>query len=70
MSTSYVESWRDPQVLGHRFRGLIDDRDLSMDPREVIERVKSELVSSIVSQIMNELGPAIDEAITSAWSDK
>lgn len=70
MSASHVESWHDQAIRGHQFRGVIDDRDLSMHPREVVERVKCELVSSIVNRIMQELGPRIDQAILEAWGQK
>lgn len=70
MEASHVESWKDERIRGHQFRGVIDDRDLSMQPREVIERVKCELVSSIVNRLMQELGPRIDEAIIRAWRDR
>lgn len=69
MAASHVESWRDKTNLGHRFHGVIDDRDLAMAPQEVIERVKCELVSSIVNRIMQELGPRIDKAISDAWKE-
>ena len=67
MSASHVESWKDERIRGHHFRGVIDDRDLSMQPGEVIERVKCELVASIVHRIMDEIGPRIDDAIMIAW---
>jgi hypothetical protein len=70
MTASHVESWKDARVRGHQFRGVIDDRDLSMQPMEVVERVKCELVSSIVNRIMQELGPRIDEAIIHAWKQE
>lgn len=70
MTASHVESWKDHSILGHQFRGVIDDRDLAMTPQEVIERVKCELVSSIVNRIMLELGPRIDNAIKDAWKDR
>jgi hypothetical protein len=70
MAASHVESWKDERIRGHQFRGVIDDLDLSMQPREVVERVKCELVSSIVNRIMQELGPRIDEAIIRAWEQK
>ena len=67
MAATHIESWKDEQLRGHQFRGVIDDRDLSMSPQEVVERVKCELVSSIVNRIMDELGPRLDEAIVDAW---
>jgi hypothetical protein len=70
MAASHVESWKDERIRGHQFRGVIDDCDLSMQLREVVERVKCELVSSIVNRIMQELGPRIDQAIIRAWEQK
>ena len=66
---STVESWRSPDVLGHKFRGHISDEDLSMDPREVVERVKEKLIASIVERLMKKLGPKLDQAIETAWRD-
>ena len=43
MAASHVESWKDERIHGHQFRGVIDDSDLSLQPQEVIERVKREL---------------------------
>ena len=68
MTASHVESWRDERIRGHQFRGVIDDVDLSIKPEEVIERIKSELVALIVNQVMKELGPIINEALT--WNKK
>jgi hypothetical protein len=70
MAASHVESWKDSEIGGHHFQGFIDGRDLTMQPREVVERVKHELILSIVNRIMTEIGPRLDEAIVRAWERK
>lgn len=67
---SQVESWRDERIQGHGFCGHISDHDLALDPREVVARVKTELIASIVSRMMEKLGPKMDEAIERAWRDE
>ena len=69
MSASHVETWRNQQTRGFDFGGHINQRDLSMTKGEIIERIKGELVSSIVQQIMEEFGPLLDRAIRDCWKD-
>jgi len=67
---SQVESWRNERIQGHEFRGHISDHELALDPREVVARIKTELVASIVARLMEKLGPKMDEAIERAWRDE
>jgi len=58
---SEMYAWRDESVQGFQIRGTLDDRDIVMNPNEITQRVKCELVSRICDELMKDIKPKIKE---------
>ncbi len=67
---AHVESWKDEANRSHVFSGRIFDHELSLQPGEVIARVKDRIVFLIADQVMQELGPLIETAVRDALKKK
>lgn len=69
MNKTQFEVWQDRDNQRTQFRGSISDRDLSMNPKEIVAEVKQGIISAIVSQVMEKLSPELDRAIEAAFCE-